>query len=248
MIGFADMAERYDFIGVAPSGLLDGATPYWLAAPTREQLRRRASSTSCSTVLEAELCVDTRQVFSTGMSNGGADVVAARLPALRPDHRRRSGRRRRVLRSCAASGRCRSSRSTARADPIVTYEGGGLNAIRIADQHFWKGDVPERAPRAPGRRRRDADVGRAQRVRPEPVEEEQVSPEVRRRTWRAARPTTVLYVVDGGGHAWPGKPVPGFEDHVRPRHHRDRRDDTHHAVPLPSTSTNPSELIATAAR
>ena len=29
---------------------------------------------------------------------------------------------------------------------------------------------------------------------------------------QAGGQTTVLYVVDGGGHTWPGKPVPGFED------------------------------------
>src|SRR5215210_5316724 len=33
MIGFGDMAARYEFIGVTPSGRLDGATPFWLAAP-----------------------------------------------------------------------------------------------------------------------------------------------------------------------------------------------------------------------
>jgi poly(3-hydroxybutyrate) depolymerase len=25
------------------------------------------------------------------------------------------------------------------------------------------------------------------------------------------RAATILYIVDGGGHAWPGKPVPGFQ-------------------------------------
>ena len=39
--GFADMEPTYDFIGVSPSGRLDGATPYWNAAPASRQLRRR---------------------------------------------------------------------------------------------------------------------------------------------------------------------------------------------------------------
>jgi polyhydroxybutyrate depolymerase len=45
---------------------------------------------------------------------------------------------------------------------------------------------------------------------PAPVEE-QVGTEVRRRTWKRCDADTVLYVIDGGGHAWPGKPVPQFE-------------------------------------
>jgi poly(3-hydroxybutyrate) depolymerase len=46
---------------------------------------------------------------------------------------------------------------------------------------------------------------------PEPVEE-RVSPEVIRRTWSGCEAETVLYVVENGGHNWPGQPVPGFED------------------------------------
>jgi len=38
-----------------------------------------------------------------------------------------------------------------------------------------------------------------------------VSNEVRRRTWQHCKAPTILYLVDGGGHAWPGKPVPAFE-------------------------------------
>ena len=47
MTGFADMAPKYDFIGVAPSGLLDGTTPYWNAAPRADnydvRLHRRSA-------------------------------------------------------------------------------------------------------------------------------------------------------------------------------------------------------------
>ena len=32
----------------------------------------------------------------------------------------------------------------------------------------------------------------------------------------------MLYIIDGGGHAWPGKPVPSMET-VRTRHDFDRR-------------------------
>ena len=45
---------------------------------------------------------------------------------------------------------------------------------------------------------------------PDPVEE-RMSPEVRKRTWQNCAAATVLYVVDNGGHTWPGKPQPSFE-------------------------------------
>ena len=45
------------------------------------------------------------------------------------------------------------------------------------------------------------------RCDPEPVEQ-QVSPSVRLRTWQNCAADTMLYIIEGGGHAWPGKPVP----------------------------------------
>ena len=50
MVGFADMEKRDDFIGVAPSGRLNGTTPYWLAAPVARQLRPALHRAPCSTI------------------------------------------------------------------------------------------------------------------------------------------------------------------------------------------------------
>jgi poly(3-hydroxybutyrate) depolymerase len=33
-----------------------------------------------------------------------------------------------------------------------------------------------------------------------------------RRAWDGCEAQTVLYIVENGGHAWPGRPQPGFED------------------------------------
>ena len=38
-----------------------------------------------------------------------------------------------------------------------------------------------------------------------------MSPEVRKRTWQNCKARTEIYLVDNGGHAWPGKPMPQFE-------------------------------------
>jgi len=46
---------------------------------------------------------------------------------------------------------------------------------------------------------------------PNPIEQ-RISPEVRKRVWQHCKAATVLYIVDGGGHSWPGKPQPAFEN------------------------------------
>jgi polyhydroxybutyrate depolymerase len=96
------------------------------------------------------------------------------------------------------------------ADPIVSYDGGGLNAARIADLQYWKGQRPGGVPVHHGVDAAMAAWARHNGCDPDFVEE-RVSPEVRRRTWPNCDAETILYVVDGGGHTWPGKPVPGFE-------------------------------------
>jgi polyhydroxybutyrate depolymerase len=96
------------------------------------------------------------------------------------------------------------------ADPIVGYDGSGLNATAIADQQVWHGDVPDGLPTHGGVDQAMADWADHNGCDPEPVEE-QVSPEVLRRSWEGCDAATVLYVVQGGGHTWPGRPVPGFD-------------------------------------
>jgi polyhydroxybutyrate depolymerase len=208
MTGFTDMTPRYDFIGVAPSGRLDGTTPFWLAAPAPDNYDVRFIGDLLD-LLERELCIDKARVYSIGMSNGGqmSSLLACRLP----------GRFTAVAPIAGAEfpELCRGRPVPVIAfhgttDPIVTYDGGGLNATRIADAQYWKGNVPPGLPLHRG-------VDAAMQTWAEhngcdrrPVEE-RVAPEVRRRTWKQCKADTVLYVIDGGGHAWPGKPVPQFE-------------------------------------
>src|SRR4029077_16852178 len=81
MVGFADAPTKYDFIGVAPSGLRNGTTPYWNAAPV-EVNGDVAFIGRLLDHLESTMCIDTARVFSTGMSNGAqmSSLLACRLP------------------------------------------------------------------------------------------------------------------------------------------------------------------------
>jgi polyhydroxybutyrate depolymerase len=207
MTGFAE-ASRYRFIGVAPSGRLDGKTPFWDAAPTVANYDVDFIAHLLDH-LEAALCVDPARVFSTGMSNGAqlSSLLACRLSnrvtAIAPV----SGEE--FLTPC--DGRpvpIMAFHGTA--DPILPYTGGGLSATRIADAYYYHGRPPTGLPAPLGvdtSMRRWAAHNGCDRA----FVETQVAPHVRKRTWRHCRAATVLYVVEGGGHSWPGEPQPQFE-------------------------------------
>ena len=210
LYGLLDAAATDPVILVAPSGLVAAGTPYWLAAPA-EPNRDVDFIADLLDHLADDLCYDATQVFSTGQSNGGqmSSLLACRLGD-------------RIAAVAPVAGVEFSDEAcTGRpvpvmafhgdADPIVLYDGGGLNATAIADQQEWHGDVPDGLPVHGGVDQALADWAMHNGCDPEPTEE-QVSPEVLRRTWSGCEAETALYVVQGGGHTWPGRPVEGFED------------------------------------
>ena len=208
MVGFADASTKYEFIGVAPSGLRNGTTPYWNAAPV-EANGDVAFIGRLLDHLESTMCIDTARVFSTGMSNGAqmSSLLACRLPQ-------------RIAAIAPVSGEeylepCRGAPVPViafhgTADPIVKYDGGGLNATTIADQQLYKGQIPAGLPAPLGI---DASMRLWARHNGcgATYREERVAPDVRKRTWPGCDAATELYIIDGGGHMWPGKPVAGFE-------------------------------------
>ena len=112
--------------------------------------------------------------------------------------------------SPARVGPNRSSPSTARPTGCFltrarTQRDDDREALRLARR-----DTPRYAGTPRDRRIHEA-VGAAQRVQPE------TGPgshrlDVQRRTWTGCKAATVLYIIDGGGHGWPGKPVASMEE------------------------------------
>jgi polyhydroxybutyrate depolymerase len=205
---FPDMALDHDFIAVFPSGLVSNGAPYWLAAPTADNYDL-VFLEELLDLIEAEVCIDPSRVFSTGISNGGqmSSLLACELPE-------------RIRAVAPVAGvefydQCRGAVPVmafhGTADPIVTYDGGGLNARAIADQQYWHGDVPGDVPEHHGVDEAMQTWADKNGCKPRP-REKAISPEVRRRTWRGCAAATILYIIDGGGHSLPGRPVPGFED------------------------------------
>jgi len=206
--GFPDMVTKFDFIDVSPSGLLNGPAPYWNAAPVADNYDV-TFLTKLLDRLEATLCIDTTRVFSVGMSNGAqmSSLLACRLPnridGIAP------------IAGVEFNQPCHGRPVPVIAfhgvlDPIVPYNGGGLNSVTIANQSYYHDKLPSGLPTPTGvdesmqRWARHNGCGAR-------YAEQRVSPEVRKRSWPHCKAATVLYIVDNGGHAWPGKPQPAFE-------------------------------------
>ncbi len=209
MSGFGDMARSYEFIGVAPSGRLSsGNLPYWNAAPTDDNYDL-VFLTELLDHLQERFCIDTGRVFSVGMSNGAqiSSLLACRLgdriAAIAP------------IAGVEYNEPCDGPPVPVIAfhgveDPIVPYAGGGLNSVRIADVNHYKGNLPAGTATPTGVDQSMQRWAEHNGCDPEPVEE-RIAPDVRKRTWQSCDAPTELYIVDNGGHTWPGKPQPAFE-------------------------------------
>lgn len=207
--GFNDMEKRYDFILVAPSGLLgEGNKPYWNAAPVKDNYDV-TFLTDLLDHLEDTLCVDTAKVVSIGMSNGAqmSSLLACRLAG-------------RITGVGAISGveynqPCQAPPVPIIAfhgtkDPFVPYTGGGLNSVKIADRNFYHDKIPAGTPQPGGVDASMAGWAKHNGCRPTPAVTN-VSKEVELRTWRNCGELTELYVIKGAGHTWPGLCIPGME-------------------------------------
>jgi len=141
--------------------------------------------------LEATLCIDTKRVYSTGMSDGGAMTSALACKA--PDRFAAFGAVAVVVyqAGCAGSTPVALEAFNGTADPVVPFNGGRVNCCGNPS-----------LPGAPEAMRGWADHDGCS----SPPAEVRLSSEVRRQTWPAcgASGAVVFYIIDGGGHTWPG--------------------------------------------
>lgn len=213
IVRFAANAPKYRFIGVAPSGLFSSATPYWDAAPTKQNYDLDFLTTLIDR-LESMLCINTSAVFSTGISNGAqmssllgcrlAGKVAAIAPVEGEEY----------LTPCPGKPEpILAFHGTA--DPVLPYDGGGLNATKIADIYYFHGNEPAGLPAPMGIDHSMQLWARHNGCQPK-SRTVRISSQVQKRTWSGCKAATVLYIVDGGGHGWPGQPVAAMERQFGP--------------------------------
>lgn len=185
---FRPLAERDGFLIVAPDG--QGATPHFNLTGEPGLQDDIAMVNALLEHIEAVFCVDTQRVYATGMSDGGAmsSVLACRdadrFAAFAPVAVV-------VYPGCTAARPVAITAFSGTADPIVPFNGGQVQCCGGAT-----------VPAAP-----DSMAGWARFDGCAPAfVEERLGTEVRRRTWSGCRAggTVVFYIIDGGGHTWPG--------------------------------------------
>jgi polyhydroxybutyrate depolymerase len=204
VVRFASNAAKYHFVGVAPSGLLSSGTPYWDAAPTKQNYDVTFISALIEH-LESTLCLNTSEVFSTGISNGAQMSsllgcrLAERIAAIAPVEGEE------YLTPCRGKPEpILAFHGTA--DPVLPYDGGGLNATKIANLYYFHGKQPFGLPVPMGIDKSMQDWALHNRCKPSSTTV-RISSQVQKRTWSGCQAATVLYIINGGGHGWPGQPV-----------------------------------------
>ena len=190
--GFSRVSERQQFLLVTPDG--SGAPRAWSAGATPpgdvDDVRFVASLLER---LDAELCVDRDRVYAVGFSNGG--FFAALLGCKLSD---------RITAVAAVGGAQRPTAGCGGAVPFLAIHGTADSIVP-----FGGGTIRGRYP-YPGARATNADWAIANGCGGTPVLE-RVSAHVVRETVRGCVAPVLLYVVDGGGHTWPGaSDIPGL--------------------------------------
>jgi polyhydroxybutyrate depolymerase len=145
--------------------------------------------------LQERLCVDPARVYSTGMSDGGAmtSVLACRLPdrfaAFAPVAAIITGA------VCSTSTPVAIMGFAGTADPVVPFAGGEVQCCG----HPTIGGA---ADAMGGWASHNSCTG-------DPTDE-RIGTEVHRLTWNGcvAGSAVVFYIIDGGGHTWPGTAIP----------------------------------------
>ena len=213
--GMEPLADEEGFLVVTPQGL--GDIPFWNFISAGIATDDVSFLGELVAQVGDDLCVDTSRVYATGMSNGGlmASDLACRLPDVFAAVAPVDGVT--FLDGCEDGPPVSYQAIYGTADNVLPYDGGLGGPIRgflssnpldasEADTEEQEDQISSIAfPPVD-----DALAKWAERngCAVEPVED-RISDEVVRRSWPDcdSGAEVVLYVVEGGGHSWPGTPL-----------------------------------------
>jgi len=186
---FRPLADRDTFLVVAPDG--QGGSRHFNLTGEAGLQDDVAMVGALLDHVEATFCVDTTRVYATGMSDGGAmsSVLACKSPdrfaAFAPVA---------VMIFVPGCGGQRDESIVSfmgTADPVVPFNGGRISCCGNATI----GAAPDTMASWAAHDGCNATFA-----------EEGLGSEVRRRTWSGCKngSSVVFYIIDGGGHTWPG--------------------------------------------
>jgi polyhydroxybutyrate depolymerase len=186
---FKPLADRDDFLIVAPDG--QGASRHFNLTGEGGLQDDVAMVGALLDHIEATFCVDAKRVYSTGMSDGGG--MTSVLACRDFDRFAAFGAVAVIIfvQGCGASHPIAITAFSGTDDPVVPFNGGAV--------HCCGGPVLGAAP--------DAMAGWAAHNQCDPAfSDERLGTEVRKRTWTGCQlgGEVVFYIIDGGGHTWPG--------------------------------------------
>jgi polyhydroxybutyrate depolymerase len=192
--GLAPVADREGFVVVAPEG--QGSPRHFtLLGATPTEADDADVTVALLDHLEEQLCLDPTRVYATGMSNGGAlsSVLACRAP----DRFAAVAAVAAFLYLPACEDADRAVPLAAfmgTADPIVPFAGGRVNCCGN--------------PNIPGAEGTIASFARHAGCDGEPATS-RLGTTVELRRWNGCDDGAAVdfYVVEGGGHTWPGSPI-----------------------------------------
>lgn len=212
LTGLGPLGEREGFVSVFPqgSGNLDG----WAAVPGGSAAGPNVDVDFVVTLLdrlERDLCVDLSRVYAVGVSNGAMLVsmlvcrMADRFAAVAPI----AGIT--VYDDCEPSDPVPALTMHGTADPILMFNGGVGDLVKLVSGGGGAAPttvVPTTtAPvdlDGPGYPANAAVWADRNGCDPDPTDDD-VTAEVLHRMWDCPEGAEVeMYIVDGGGHAWPG--------------------------------------------
>jgi polyhydroxybutyrate depolymerase len=190
---FRPLSDRHGFVLVVPDGQ---GTPrhFTLLGAAGAEADDVEFAKALLDRIEADLCIDPRRVYATGMSNGGAlsSVLACRAPdrfaAVAPVAAFF------FVPGCASATTSRPAPLLAimgDSDPVVPYAGGRVNCCGN--------------PNIPAAEATVASFAEQSHCAEPPVDDHP-KPTIRHRHWTgcSADNAVELYTVEGGGHTWPG--------------------------------------------
>jgi polyhydroxybutyrate depolymerase len=192
--GFVPVADREGFVLVAPDGQ-GTARHFTLLGATATEADDVGFTLALLDHLEEQLCLDPARVYATGMSNGGAlsSVLACR-----------AADRFAAVASVAAFVYLPACEQAPRAVPIAAFMGTGDPIVPFAGGRVnCCGN-----PNIPGAEATMASFATHAGCDATPATS-RLGQQVEHRVWGGCRPGAAveLYVVEGGGHTWPGSPI-----------------------------------------
>lgn len=188
---FRPLADRHDFIIVAPDGQESPAGRHFNLTFEKGLQNDITMVGALLGHIERTLCIDASRVYSTGMSDGGAMTSALACNLADKFAAFAAVAVVIYLPGCGDTNPVAIAAFSGTADPVVPFAGGAV--------HCCGGTVLPAPSDSMAKWAAHDHCGTA-------FTDTRLGSEVRKRTWTGCTPAhaPVFYIIDGGGHTWPG--------------------------------------------